>query len=90
MAQRGFRSVFDGENVLGFARLSPPNTGAQALDLVYQAADVFRSIEDRARETEARAEAAERAQRQSQSASYKTPVRPWRMRKSASRLSKIN
>ena len=64
MAQRGFgRSIPDGESVLGFARPSAPNTGAHALDLVYQAADVFRSIEDRARETEARAEAAERAQR---------------------------
>jgi hypothetical protein len=65
MAQRGFRRLeFDEENVLGFARTSLPNTGAEALDLVYQAADVFRSIEDRARETEARAEAAERAQRE--------------------------
>jgi hypothetical protein len=36
--------------------LSAPDAGATALDLVYQAADVFRSIEERARETEARAQ----------------------------------
>jgi hypothetical protein len=44
-----------GENVLS---LPPPSTldkGATALDLVYQAADVFRSMEEHARKTEARA-----------------------------------
>ena len=64
MAQRGFeRSVLEGEIALGVARPSS-STGVHALDLVYQAAGVFRSIEDRARETEARAEAAERGQRE--------------------------
>jgi len=33
------------------------DAGATALDLVYQAADVFRSMEERARDTEARAQA---------------------------------
>ena len=65
MEQRGFRrSVLEGEIALGVARPSSSNTGVHALDLVYQAAGVFRSIEDRARETEARAEAAERGQRE--------------------------
>jgi len=34
----------------------PRDAGATALDLVYQAADVFRSIEERAQATEARAQ----------------------------------
>ena len=63
MAQRGFRRPFlTDENVLGLPRPPSPNTGAQALDLVYQAADLFRGIEDRVRATEMRADAAERAQ----------------------------
>ncbi|MBR0800293.1 hypothetical protein JQ615_33490 [Bradyrhizobium jicamae] len=41
---------------------SPSETGAGTLDLVYQAADLFRGIEDRVRVSELRAEAAERAQ----------------------------
>jgi len=49
-------SVSRDENVLSFARPSVPDSGATALNLVYQAADVFRSIEDDARETEARAQ----------------------------------
>ncbi|MBR0800845.1 hypothetical protein JQ615_36335 [Bradyrhizobium jicamae] len=50
------------ENVLGFSRpTSPPETGAQTLELVYQAAELFRGIEDRVRVSELRAEAAERA-----------------------------
>ena len=62
MAQRAFRRITP-ENVLGFPRPpSPPETGAQTLDLVYQAADLFRGIEDRVRSSEMRAEAAERAQ----------------------------
>jgi len=57
MAQRNLRaSVGSGENVLNFARPSIPDSGATALNLVYQAADVFRSMEDQARETEARAQ----------------------------------
>jgi hypothetical protein len=57
MAQRHFRaSVGRDENVLGFSPASASDKGATALDLVYQAADVFRSMEDHARETEARAQ----------------------------------
>ena len=44
------------DNVLSVSRLSISDAGATALDLVYQAADVFRNIEERARETEARAQ----------------------------------
>ncbi|WP_245331841.1 hypothetical protein [Bradyrhizobium sp. NAS80.1] len=55
MAQRGSRATVGGdEGVLSFP--SPaPDKGATALDLVHQAADVFRDMEKRARETEARA-----------------------------------
>ena len=55
MAQRNSRaSVGSDENVQSF---SPPrDKGATALDLVHQAADVFRSMEEHARETEARAQ----------------------------------
>ena len=57
MAQRNSRaSVRGGENVLSFPPPSAPDRGATALDLVYQAADVFRSMEEHARETEARAQ----------------------------------
>jgi exonuclease VII large subunit len=57
MAQRNLRaSIGGGENVLSFARPSAPGSGATALNLVYQAAEVFRSMEDQARETEARAQ----------------------------------
>jgi chromosome segregation ATPase len=63
MAQRDFRRPFStGENVLGLPRSPSPTTGSQALDLVYQAADLFRGIEDRVRATEMRADTAERAQ----------------------------
>jgi hypothetical protein len=44
------------ENVLSFARSSAPDCGATALNLVYQAAEVFSRMEDRARETEAQAQ----------------------------------
>jgi hypothetical protein len=44
------------ENVLSFARSLAPDRGTTALNLVYQAAEVFSSIEDHARETEARAQ----------------------------------
>jgi hypothetical protein len=61
MAQRGFqRPYVNGENVLGMQRAPAGSVGAQALDLVYQASELFRSLEDRARVNEARAEAAER------------------------------
>lgn len=57
MAQRHFRaSAGRDDNVLGLSPASAPDRGATALDLVYQAADVFRSMEEHARETEARAQ----------------------------------
>jgi hypothetical protein len=57
MAQRHFRaSVGRDDNVLGLPPASAPDRGATALDLVYQAADVFRTMEEHARETEARAQ----------------------------------
>jgi hypothetical protein len=43
-------------NVLSFPRQLTPDCGTAALHLVYQAAEVFRSVEDRARQTEARAQ----------------------------------
>ena len=57
MAKRNLRvSVSEDENVLSFARRSVPDSGTTALNLVYQAAEVFHSMEDHARETEARAQ----------------------------------
>ncbi len=57
MVQRNLRaSVGTGENVLSFARLSTPRSSTTALNLVYQAAEVFDGIEDHARATEARAQ----------------------------------
>jgi hypothetical protein len=57
MAKRNLRvSVSRDENVLSFARPSVPDSGTTALNLVYQAAEVFRGMEDQARETEARAQ----------------------------------
>jgi chromosome segregation ATPase len=56
MAQRSLRAaVGRDENVLSFARPPVQGCGKTALNLVYQAAEVFSSIEDHARETEARA-----------------------------------
>ena len=50
------RKIRDGrENVFSFVRPSEPDLGANALNLVYQAAEVFSDLEARARETEARA-----------------------------------
>src|SRR5258708_17979623 len=57
MGQRHPRSIGIDQNVLRFARPSAPDGGETALNLVYQAADVFRGIEDRAQQTEARAHA---------------------------------
>jgi hypothetical protein len=58
MAQHGLRlKVSRNENILSFAPSSASNRAETALDLVYRAAEVFSSIEDHARETEARAEA---------------------------------
>ena len=58
MTRRGGRSAArrDG-NVLSFVRPPVPAAGAGALELVYQAAEIFSSIENTARETEARAQA---------------------------------
>jgi hypothetical protein len=57
MVQRNFRASVGGdEKVLSFASPSAPDKGATALDVVHQAADVFRSMEKHARETEARAQ----------------------------------
>ena len=57
MVQRNLRaSVGRNENVLSFARSSAPDCGTTALNLVYQAAEVFSGMEDHARETEARAQ----------------------------------
>ena len=57
MAQRSLRaSVGRDENILSFARSSAPDCGATALNLVHQAAEVFSSMEDHARDTEARAQ----------------------------------
>lgn len=57
MLQRNQRaSVSPDENILSFVRSSTSECGATALKLVYQAAEVFSGMEDRARETEARAQ----------------------------------
>ena len=56
MAQRSLRASSRNENVLSFARTSAPDYGVTALNLVYQAAEIFSGMEDHARETEARAQ----------------------------------
>jgi len=57
MAQRDSRASVGGdEAVLTFPSSLAPDKGATALDLVYQAADIFRGMEKHARETEARAQ----------------------------------
>lgn len=56
MAQRNPNAFDEGsENILSFVRPSVHGSGVAALELVYQAAEVFSRIEDHARETEARA-----------------------------------
>jgi hypothetical protein len=56
MAQRSLRATIGrNESVLNFAQSSAPDCGTTALNLVYQAAEIFSSMEDHARETEARA-----------------------------------
>ena len=56
MAPRNLKvSASRDDNVLRFVRSSDQDCGAKALDLVYQAAEVFTGMEDRAREIEARA-----------------------------------
>jgi hypothetical protein len=63
MAQRQPRAErFHNENIFAFSRAAPvPERAASALDLVYQAAEVFREMAERARETEARAQSLCRA-----------------------------
>jgi len=57
MAQRNLKaSVRTDANVLSFARPSGQDCGTTALNFVYQAAEVFSSMEDHARETEAHAQ----------------------------------
>lgn len=57
MTQRKFRIPGSSdENILSFRRNSTTDRGAAALDLVHQAADVFRDMEQHARETETRAQ----------------------------------
>ena len=57
MKQRRFRpAVYSGENVRSFPGAPATDQGATALDLVHQAADVFRGMEQHARQTEARAQ----------------------------------
>jgi hypothetical protein len=59
MAQRRLKAdQFQSGNVHSFPEAaSVPDGSSEALDLVYRAADMFRALEDRARETEARAHA---------------------------------
>jgi hypothetical protein len=54
--QEGRPAVRRHENVVSFVRPQAPITGASALDLVYQAAEIFGTIENNAREIEARAQ----------------------------------
>ena len=44
------------ENVISFVRPLEPDLGTNALNLVYQAAEIFTDMEARARETEYRAQ----------------------------------
>src|ERR1700737_5540984 len=63
MAQRRLKAdQYSSGNVTSFPEAASPFDGSgEALDLVYRAADMFRELEDRARETEARAHAMCRA-----------------------------
>lgn len=45
------------ENIVSLAPSAPKDGGATALDLVHQAAEIFKGMENQARETEARAQA---------------------------------
>ena len=57
MAQRSLRTSVDrNENVVSLGGPSAPDCGVTALNLVYQAAEIFSGMEDHARETEARAQ----------------------------------
>ena len=63
MAQRRWKAdEFHHQNVHAFPRtVVGPNGTSAALDLVYQAAEMFRDLQDSARETEARAQSLCRA-----------------------------
>ena len=63
MVQRQWKaSEFDRQNVYAFPRaVSGPDDASAALGLVYQAAEIFRDLQDGARETEARAQSLCRA-----------------------------
>jgi Xaa-Pro aminopeptidase len=63
MAQRRWKAgEFHNQNVYTFPRaVSGPKGTSVALDLVYQAAEMFRDLQDGARETEARAQSLCRA-----------------------------
>jgi len=57
MAQRSLKAPAGStENVVSFTRPPAPDCGRTALNLVYQAAEFFGSMEDHARQTEARAQ----------------------------------
>lgn len=55
--REGKSAVRRSENVLSFIRLPVATAGAGALDLVYQAAEIFSRIENNARDMETRAQA---------------------------------
>jgi hypothetical protein len=55
MNRRGRSAARSNEDVLSFVRPPAPSAGAGALELVYQAAEIFSSIENGAREPCARA-----------------------------------
>ena len=57
MTRQNRKSEVRNDNILSFVQSSGPAADATALGLVDQAAEVFGIIEDRARETEARAQA---------------------------------
>ena len=56
MMQHNRKWSIGSDNVVNFDRSSAPDSGTAALNLVYQAAEVFNGIEARARETEAQAQ----------------------------------
>jgi len=63
MAQRRLKAEqLQSGNLYAFPETTPASDGSsEALDLVYRAADMFREVEERAHETEARAHAMCRA-----------------------------
>ena len=62
MAQRRLRAdQFQNGNIFTLDRAASTDATTPALELVYQAADIFRELQDRARETEVRAQSLCRA-----------------------------